>query len=454
MIDDTRLFKSKETTVNAHSYDYRHPAEILQNLIRFDTTNPPGNEAACIDYINRLIQSAGIDTRIVYLDPTRPNLICRIKGNGNAPPLLLYGHVDVVTTAGQVWHYPPFEGKMVDGFLWGRGALDMKGAVTMMLCAFLRAKYENIYLPGDVVLCIMSDEEAGGNYGASFLVERHADYFRGIRYAISEFGGFSFYFKGKKFYPIEVIQKQICSIKATVRSRAGHGALVMKDGAMSKLARMLNQLDKKYMPIHITPVVRTFVEQMAADLPFPVRMVMRQLLKPLFTNRVLKLLGEKGRHFTPMFRNTVNATVVWGGDKVNVLPSEIQVMLDGRLLPGCVPEDIIGEIKEIIDDDIELEVLRYDPGPLEPDMGLFDTLASVLRSLDPDGIPIPYLLSASSDARFFSKIGIQTYGFIPMQLPESLNFVRLIHAADERIPVEALTFGSEAIYQLLQCFHE
>lgn len=440
--------------MNIHSYRYRQPAEILQNLIRFDTTNPPGKEAECIDYINRLIQSAGIDTRILYQDPARPNLVCRIKGNGNAPPLLLYGHADVVTTAGQIWQYPPFEGRIVDGFLWGRGALDMKGALAMMIYAFLRAKHENISLPGDVVLCIMSDEEAGGNYGASFLVERHADYFRGVRYAISEFGGFSFYFKGKKFYPIEVIQKQACSIKATIRSRSGHGAFVMKDGAMAKLAKMLNQLDKKYLPVHITPVVRTFVEQIAAALPFPGRMVMRQMLNPLFTNRVLKLLGEKGKYFTPMFRNTVNATIVRGGDKVNVLPSEIQVILDGRLLPGFASENIIGEIKEIIDDDIELEVLRYDPAPFEPDMGLFDTLAVVLRNLDPDGIPIPYLLSASSDARFFSKIHIQTYGFIPMQLPESLDFARLIHAADERIPVEALTFGSEAIYQLLQCFHE
>jgi len=440
--------------VNANSNRYRQPTEILQDLIRFDTTNPPGKEAECIDYINRLIQSAGIDTRILCQDPARPNLICRLKGNGKAPPLLLYGHVDVVTTAGQVWQYPPFDGRIVDGFLWGRGTLDMKGAVAMMLCAFLRAKNENTSLPGDVVLCMMSDEEAGGNLGAKFLVENHADYFKGIQYAISEFGGFSFYLKGKKFFPIEVIQKQVCSIKATVRSRSGHGALVMKNGAMAKLARMLNQLEKKYLPVHITPVVRTLVEQMAAALPFPGRMVMRQLLNPLFTDRVLKLLGEKGRNFTPMFRNTVNATIVRGGDKVNMLPSEIEVMLDGRLLPGCVPENIIGEIKEIIDDDIKLEVIRYDPGPLEPDMGLFNTLAAVLHTLDPDGIPVPYILSASSDARFFSKISIQTYGFIPMQLPKSLDFARLIHAADERIPVEALTFGSEAIYQLLQCFHE
>jgi acetylornithine deacetylase/succinyl-diaminopimelate desuccinylase-like protein len=196
------------------------------------------------------------------------------------------------------------------------------------------------------------------------------------------------------------------------------------------------------------------VEQIADALPFPERMVMRQLLNPLLTDGVLKLLGKKGRNFIPMFRNTVNATIVRGGDKVNVLPSEIEVMLDGRLIPGFEPESIIGEIKAIIDDDIELEVIRYDPGPGEPDMGLFDTLADVLRTLDPAGIPIPYLLSASSDARFFSKIGIQTYGFIPMQLPEGLDFAGLIHAADERIPVEALTFGSEAIYQLLQCFHE
>jgi acetylornithine deacetylase/succinyl-diaminopimelate desuccinylase-like protein len=300
----------------------------------------------------------------------------------------------------------------------------------------------------------MSDEEAGGNFGAKFLVENHADYFKGIRYAISEFGGFSFYLKGEKFFPIEVIQKQVCSIKATVRSRSGHGALVIKDGAMAKLARMLNQLDKQYLPVRITPVVQTLIEKIADALPLPGKMVIRQSLNPFFTDSVLKLLGETGRNFIPMFRNTANATMVRGGDKVNVLPSEIEVMLDGRLLPGCVPENIIGEIKDIIGDDIELEVIRYDPGPLEPDMGLFDTLATVLRTLDPEGIPIPYLLIASTDARFFSKIGIQTYGFIPMQLPESLDFARLIHAADERIPVEALTFGSEAIYQLLQCFHE
>jgi acetylornithine deacetylase/succinyl-diaminopimelate desuccinylase-like protein len=228
----------------------------------------------------------------------------------------------------------------------------------------------------------------------------------------------------------------------------------MKNGAMTKLARMLNQLDKQYLPIRITPVVQTLVEKMAAALPFPGKMLMRQSLNPLFTDSILKLLGEKGRNFIPMFRNTANATIIRGGDKVNVLPSEIEVLLDGRLLPGCVPEDIIGELKDIIDDDIELEVIRYDPGPLEPDMGLFDTLAAVLRTLDSEGIPIPYMLSASTDARFFSQIGIQTYGFIPMQLPESLDFAKLIHAADERIPIEALTFGSEAIYQLLQCFHE
>src|SRR5918992_2243084 len=175
-------------------------AELLQNLIRFDTTNPPGNERECISYLNALLAEAGCETTILASDPQRPNLISRLKGQGKAPPLLLYGHVDVVTTVKQEWQYPPFEGKVVDGYLWGRGALDMKGGIVMMLDAFLRAKSEGVALPGDVVLALVSDEEAGGYCGARFLVEDHAGLFRGIRYAIGEFGGLWFWLLEKRLY--------------------------------------------------------------------------------------------------------------------------------------------------------------------------------------------------------------------------------------------------------------
>src|SRR5262249_38600407 len=156
---------------------YQRPAELLQHLIRFDTTNPPGNEAACIAYVNSLLNEAGVQTTILAKDPARPNLIARLKGTRSAPPLLLYGHVDLVTTASQQWTNPPFEAKEADGYIWGRGALDMKGGVAMMLAAFLRAKAENLSLPGDVLLALVSDEEQGGDYGARFLVEQYPTLF-------------------------------------------------------------------------------------------------------------------------------------------------------------------------------------------------------------------------------------------------------------------------------------
>ncbi len=187
---------------------YNRPEELLQKLIRFDTTNPPGNEKACIHFIDELLQQAGFQTTIVSRDPNRPNIIAKLKGQGNAPGVLLYGHVDVVTTTNQNWTHPPFEANIIDDYVWGRGALDMKGGVAMMLAAFLKAKAEGLKPAGDITLAIVSDEEAGGDFGAKFLTENHADLLKGIRYAIGEFGGFSMHIAGKKFYPIQVAEKE------------------------------------------------------------------------------------------------------------------------------------------------------------------------------------------------------------------------------------------------------
>ena len=181
-------------------------------------------------------------------------------------------------------------------------------------------------------------------------------------------------------------------------------------------------------------------------------LIIGQLINPKLTDIVLNVLGERGRVFDPLLHNTLNATVLHGSDKFNVIPSEVSVEIDGRLLPGYSPDDMIAEIHQIIGQDVELEVLRFDPGPDEPDMGLFDTLADILREFDPEGKPLPLLLSGTSDARFFSRLGIQTYGFLPMPLPEDFNFSRTIHAADERIPLEAVDFGTNAIFKALKCF--
>jgi acetylornithine deacetylase/succinyl-diaminopimelate desuccinylase-like protein len=212
-----------------------NPAQLLQTLIRFDTTNPPGNEAACIGYLDELLREAGLATTILAKDPARPNLIARLPGNGNAPPLLLQGHVDVVSTAGQQWTHPPFAGIEHDGFIWGRGALDMKSGVAMMTSALLHLAQSGTTPNGDILLCVLSDEEAGGTYGARFLVEEHPTQFAGVKHALGEFGGFPTPIGGRTFYLVQVAEKVLCPLRITVRGPGGHGMLPQRGGTMARL---------------------------------------------------------------------------------------------------------------------------------------------------------------------------------------------------------------------------
>lgn len=440
------------TTSSTLSAIHTRPAELLQRLIQFDTTNPPGNELACIDYIDGLLRDAGIATQRYAKTPGRPNLLARLPGRGEAPPLLLYGHVDVVTTINQQWQHPPFGGEIHDGFVWGRGALDMKGGVAMMTAAFLRAGIEHLSLPGDVILAIVPDEEAGGEYGARFLVEQHADLFAGVRYAIGEFGGFSMNVSGQKLYPIMVAEKQMCSMRATVRGRGGHGSMPVRGGAMARLSRLLRRLDQNWLPIHVTPPVRAMVEAMAARVGGAKGAVLRQLLNPATAEAVLGLLGPQRSVFEPLLRNTVSPTGLHASDKINVIPSQISVDLDGRLLPGQTPDDMLRELQAAVGPEVALEVLRYEPGPASVNMGLFDALAGVLREADPAGTPVPLVLSGVTDGRFFATLGIQTYGFLPMPLPDDFGFSTSIHAADERVPAAAIEFGANAIFAALGRF--
>jgi len=428
------------------------PAELLQRLIRFDTTNPPGNEAECIGFVRGVLEDAGCETELYAKDPGRPNLVSRLRGAGKSPPLLIQGHVDVVTTSGQTWQRPPFGGELADGEVWGRGAIDMKGPMAMYISAFVRAARGEFEHPGDLILVVLADEENGGDFGAKFLVEDHAHLFEGVRYALGEAGGVSRTIAGKRFYPIQVAEKQICWLKATVRGPGGHGAMIQRGGTMARLGRMLSDLDRERMPIHVTPIVRRMIEMVAGELRRPKRDLVLQLLRPAVADRVLPGLGENVRPIEGLLRNTINATIVHGGEKVNVVPSQIDLELDGRLLPGFGPDDLIAEVRQLIGDDIELELVRHDSGPSEQDYAHFDMLGGVLRELDPEGIPMPLLQGGVTDACFFARLGIQTYGFMPMRLADDFPLLKLVHAADERIPVAALEFGTEAVCRALQRF--
>jgi acetylornithine deacetylase/succinyl-diaminopimelate desuccinylase-like protein len=424
--------------------------ELLRDLIRFDTTNPPGNEGACIAHVQRLVEEAGVETRIVAKDDTRPNLIARLRGAGEAPPLLLYGHVDVVTTSGQSWTHPPFDGDLVDGVVWGRGALDMKGGVAMVVDAFVRAARDELQPRGDVILAVLSDEENGGDFGARFLAQEHAELFEGVRHAIGEFGGASQSLGGRRFYPIQVAEKQICWLRGLVHGPGGHAALGVRGSAMGKTGRILARLDSGRLPVHVTPVVRVQIEGMADALPRPQSLLLRSLLDPRLAEVTLRAPIPQLRLLDRMLRNTVTATIVRGGSKINVVPSEIELELDGRSLPGFGPQELIDEIHTLVGLDLELEVVRHDPYPAHSDLSQMPLLSSILRELDPDAVPVPMLQPGVTDGRFLAAIGIQTYGFLPLSLPDDFEFSKLIHAADERVPADAVRFGAEAVARVLQ----
>ena len=426
------------------------PAELLKQLIRFDTTNPPGAERECVQFLADVLAEAGIDSQTYAAVPERPNLIARVKG-GERPPIVLQGHVDVVTTAGQRWSRPPFGGEEADGYIWGRGALDMKNGVAMMTSALIRAKADADAgrLPGDVILCALVDEEAGGVQGAAWLCEQHPELFAGARYTIGEGGGYSFEVGGRRFYPLMLTEKRGCQIRVTLRGPGGHGSLPMRGGAVAKTAALLSTLNSTRLPVHVTPVTRMMLEAMRDALQGDFRERYAALLDPHATDAVLDQLGADGRTLDALLHNTVNATIIEGGAKINVIPSEVHVWLDGRLLPGFGPEQMLRELRNVIGKQPEIEVVKVSPAQPEPELSRYPVLAGIIRELDGDGVPIPYLVSGGTDGRHFAQLGLRTYGFTPVRMPPGFDGWSTIHDADERIPVDALEFGTEAIYRAL-----
>ncbi len=431
---------------------YERPVELLQRLIQCDTTNPPGNEAACAAYIRDLLQAAGCEPAVIETAPNRAKVVARLRGEGRAPAVLLYGHMDVVTTANQPWTRSPFAGEVADGYVWGRGALDMKGPLAMLLAAFLKAKADtqSVPLAGDVIFAAVADEEQSGEFGMKYLVERRPELFAGARYGLGELGGFNLSVSGRRFYAIMVSEKTFCSLRVTCRGAGGHGAMPLRGQAMARLGRVLRRLDEHPLPVHPTPVTRVMIESLARHLPALQGMILRQLLNPNLSSRVLSMLGSMGKPFNAVLRNTVSPTIVHGGEKINVIPSQVAVELDGRMVPGFSSEAFVAEVQALAGPEAEVIVTEQDPSPAAPDMGWFDTLGEILSAMDPGSHAVPIVLPGVTDGRFLSKLGIQTYGYTPMRLPAELDFISSIHGADERLPVEALEFGIQAIYTALQ----
>jgi acetylornithine deacetylase/succinyl-diaminopimelate desuccinylase-like protein len=430
------------------------PVPLLQDLIRFASVNPPGGEGPCVRYVADLLRGAGVECLLTGVDPERPNLVARLRGRGAAPPLLLHAHADVVPVDGQEWSHPPFDGALRDGHVWGRGAIDMKGGLAMMLSAILRFRGDGTEPPGDVVLAVSPDEEAGSVVGAAHLVAEHAELFAGVRHAIGEDGGAVFTCADRRVYPIVVAEKRACWLRVTLRGPGGHASRQGRSGtAMGRLATLLTAVHDGRMPAHVTPAVDLMLAELAEHSAEPLAGRFRALRADPALPVPYDLLSEPDAVFLDsILRNTVNATIVRTSDKINVLPSTITVDLDGRILPGAwTVADYVTELRGLIGDEPEVELLLEGEPMPAPQLGsCYELLTDVLREADPEGLPLPMLTTASTDARLFASLGIACYGWLPLRVPPGARYQDTMHAADERVPVDALRFGADRVHRMIE----
>ena len=423
--------------------------EITQSLIRLKTVNPPGDEAIAQQYLRDLLEQTGFSVEMIEAVPGRPNLITRLRGRGEKPPLLFYGHTDVVGVSGQQWRVPPFDAVVQNGVLYGRGALDMKAGVAMLIHSLLRAAEANVQPGGDIVLAVVADEETGGEVGMQYLLREHPKIFEDVRHAIGEFGGFPLYVAGRKFYRIGVSQKQYARIRLTFRAAGGHGSLPAGETVMGALGTALAKLDSHKMPYHKTPLAEQIVHTLSKHLDGDIAQALIDLLSPSTFDDALTRIPDAAR-FESLFRDTANPTIVSAGGKFNVIPSEAVVDIDARILPGRTSEDMVRELRTLLDDEVEVEVVAAGPKTKpEVDYTLFNLMTDLLREHDPQGIPIPYLFNESPDGRLLEDYGIQNYGFLPMNLPPEIDLPTLIHGEDERVPVAAIQFGADILFDLI-----
>lgn len=419
----------------------------LGNLVRIPTVNPPGNEAPAIAYVAGALVEAGLAPIVLEAAPGRANLVCRIPGRGPDGPLLLASHADVVEAEADSWRYDPFGGEIAEGCLWGRGTVDMKGKTAMDLAAMVALARSGVRPRRDVVMAVVADEEAGCGLGSRWMVEQHPDLVQ-AEVCLNEVGGFTMHLLGVRYYPIQVAEKGVCWLRLTVRGEPGHGSVPRPDSAPVRLAQAIARLGTTRLPIHVTAESMRFVEGLAASQPAPVALALRGLGLPALAAPILdwgvRDPGQRGA-LDAILRNTVSPTVIRAGHKTNVIPGVATVEIDGRTVPGQSSESLVREVRAVIGDGFEVEILEdLDPVATSADTPDYATLCDVIRAHDPGANPVPWLIPGFTDAKFWARLGARCYGFMPLRLPEGISFTAMFHGHDERVPVDGYRWGIRA----------
>jgi acetylornithine deacetylase/succinyl-diaminopimelate desuccinylase-like protein len=434
---------SEHTVVTPSTAAQDEAIELLGELVRINTSNPTHPERPAAEWVAAKLDEVGIASQIIEAAPGRASTVARIEGaDSSRAPLLIHGHLDVVPADASEWSVDPFAGEIRDGYLWGRGTVDMKDMDAMVLALVRDWARTGRKPPRDIVLAFVSDEEAGGRQGAHYLVDNHPDLFADCTEAISEVGGFSVSLgESARAYLIQTAEKGISWLSLKATGRPGHGSMVHDDNAVTRLAAAVSRIGTHEFPVVVTDTVRATIEGLAA--------VSGMDLNPDDVETWLPKLGPTARMIGATIRNTANPTMLEAGYKANVIPSRAEATIDCRFLPG--QEDAMLEaIDELLGDGVTREYLVRDIAvETSFDGALVDAMSAALRAEDEGAFPLPYLMSGGTDAKSFSTLGMRCFGFSPLLLPPDLDFTSLFHGIDERVPLDGLRFGVRVLDRLL-----
>ncbi|MFJ5016724.1 M20/M25/M40 family metallo-hydrolase [Streptomyces griseoluteus] len=413
--------------------------DLCRELIRFDTSNygdhsGPGERAAA-EYVAGKLAEVGLEPKIFESHPGRASTVARIEGEDpSRPALLIHGHLDVVPANADDWTHDPFSGEVADGCVWGRGAVDMKDMDAMTLAVVRDRLRSGRKPPRDIVVAFLADEEAGGTYGARYLVDNHPELFEGVTEAISEVGGFSFTVnEQRRLYLIQTAEKGMHWMKLTVAGTAGHGSMIHRDNAITELSEAVARVGRHKFPVRVTKTTRAFLDELGDALGTE--------LDPEDMESTLARLGGIAKLIGATLSNTANPTQLNAGYKVNVIPGEATAHIDGRFLPGH-EEEFLTDLDRLLGPNVRRADVHADKAvETSFDGALVEAMQSALLAEDPIARAVPYMLSGGTDAKSFDDLGIRGFGFAPLKLPPELDFAGMFHGVDERVPVDGLQFG-------------
>jgi len=435
---------------------------FLSDLIRINTTNPPGNETAAANFIAQYLAKEGFKTEVIESVPSRGSVITRLKGSGEKPNLLLLSHIDVVAANPSEWTVDPFAGTVKDGYVYGRGAYDMKGMTAVEVLTLLFLKRNNIPLKGDVVLAATADEEKGGEEGAGFLLMNHKEKVW-CPYVLNEGGGLAIPQKKGNVYPVQTAEKGILWFKIKAKGTPGHGSTPnMADNAIVRMNKVITKIGEYQPETFYVPTLRQFLTEVAKLNPDLEEYFLRLLANPTQSEQILDELAKKDKalaeEIRPRTKTTITPTIIHGGVKENIIPSDCEAVFDCRVLPGQSVDTTFSIIKGLLQDvgfeKLSFEIIQmHDGNESTTQTPLYTAITSVLREFEPNCGVTPTLTTGGTDSRFFRETGSICYGFHPMRPDEPNDLLeKRMHGIDERITVENLVFGTSIFYETVRRF--